>query len=132
MTFQFLLVLQVFFLVEMVGCSQVYDLEQRMTQVAQKLRTNDVESLFYFVRLDELSSRFGVDLPFSLDSLRCSMMKDSYDDPKSDLMARFVAKRLKCPTSYAQFISPNMKDPELMYLATLQNDDLDAKAVRSI
>ena len=100
-----------------------------MTQVVQALRTKDVESLFYFVRLNELSSRFGVDLPFSLDNLRCSMIEDTYDDPKRDLMARFVAKRLKCPYSPSRPVRLDTDDPELVYLAVLQNDDMDVNAV---
>lgn len=121
--------LQVFLLVETVCCCRVYDLERRMTQVAQNLRTNDVESLFYFVRLNELSSRFGVELPFSLETLRCSMIGETYDDPKRQLMARFVLTRLKCPTPYAHSVRLDMDDPELVYLTILQNDDMDANAV---
>ena len=124
--------LQVFLLVETVCCCRVYDLERRMTQVAQNLRTNDVESLFYFVRLNELSSRFGVELPFSLETLRCSMIGETYDDPKRQLMARFVLTRLKCPTPYAHSVRLDMDDPELVYLTILQNDGCECRTICQI
>ena len=132
MALPFLSLFQVVFLMEMVCCCTTYDLEQRMTQVAQSLRTTDVESLFYFVRLEELSSRFGVELPLSMDLLRCSMIRSTYNDPKEQLMARFVSRRLKCPGLSSSVTPLRTDDPELTYLYILQHDDVDANEVRLV